>query len=213
MLAHPQSVSQQLCPCKDSSITTAPGPVHMTRMGLNVQRWVGSIHTYVLNKVGLFPFQWGSKWASRTGKNFFLPECNTRWSKLRYVKLRGGAKDLYSFGSSNVVGCRWLLQSRMGNEDTEDGLGRLSLSAPFTRGYLLGIRVGNPPRPSGATVRRCFWMRRYMCQHAPRSWGIASWRWSLAVHGISHWVIEFAIWTELAHAVAIVETAYWLSLW
>ena len=38
-------------------------------------------------------------------------------------------------------------------EDTEDGLGRLSLSAPFNRGYLLGIGMGNPPRPSRATVR------------------------------------------------------------
>ena len=176
----------------------------------------GELVPYIcLNTVALFPFSMGGKWASRTGKNFFLPECNTCWSKLRYVKLKGEAKDLYSFGSSNVVADNYSSQEWEGGsmkEDTEDGLGRLSLSAPFNRGYLLGIGMGNPPRPSRATVRWYFWMRWYMCQHTPRSWGLTSWWWSMAIHSTSHWMIKFAIWTKLAHAIAIIETAYWLSL-
>jgi hypothetical protein len=147
-----------------------------------------------------------------------MPGCNTCWSKLRYVKLKDEAKDLYSFGFSDVVAFNY--SSRMGgegrggsmNEDTEDGLGRLSLGDPFNRGYLLGIWMNNPPRPSRATVRWYFWMRWYMCQHTPRCLGLTCRWWSMAIHRVSHRMMKFAIWTKLAHAIAIIETAYWFSL-
>jgi hypothetical protein len=62
-------------------------------------------------------------------------------AKLRYVKLEGEVK-----AQKTCTAPQMLLQiitpvknGRQHEHGTEDGLGRLSLSAPFTRGYLLGI--------------------------------------------------------------------------
>lgn len=149
------------------------------------------------------------QWSSRTGKNFFLPGCNTCWSKLRYVKLEGEAKAQKTCtASSSQMLLQIITRVRNGEQhehDTEDGLGRLSLSACFTRGCLLGIWMANPSRPSRAIVWWDFWMGWCMCQHTSSSWGLTGWWWSMVVHDR---MIKFAIWAKLADSIARIESAY-----
>lgn len=73
MLAHPQSCFAKACPLQCTSIATTTPSLESVRMS----RGELIPYIYVLNSQGLFPFPLG-EWASRTGKNFFLPECNTR---------------------------------------------------------------------------------------------------------------------------------------